>query len=111
MTTQPQPEPKTIHDLYTFYLSAVHITTPRTVTISLAIITMVYNAKAMKELPEVVIHISDARRSLKCNKTQVESLWDLTGTDDYSKWTGVKITLSKAPTKGGKFTIKISKPE
>lgn len=109
MTTQP--EPKTIHDLYTFYLSATHITTPRTVTIDQAVIKLVYNAKAMKELPEVVIHFSDARRSLKCNKTQVETLWDLTGTDDYTKWSGVKIVLSKAPTKGGKFTIKISKPE
>lgn len=111
MTTPNPTQPQTIHDLYTFYLSAAHIDKPRTVTISQATIKPVYNAKAMKELPEMVLHFSDARRSLKLNKTQAEDLWDLTGTDDHSKWSGVKITLSKVPTKGGKFTIKISKPE
>lgn len=103
-------QPQTIHDIFTFYLSHHHITTPRTVTIAKAEITGVFNDKAGKELPSVVIHFKDARRSLKCNKSQTQCLWDITGTDDLTKWAGTKIELSKEPTKrGGKFTIKISK--
>lgn len=109
--TTPTQTPKSIHELYTFYLSAAHVKDPRTVTISKAEIRNVYNAKAMKELPEVVIHFSDARRSLKCNKTQVEALWTITGSDDLTKWAGVKITLEKVATKASKFTIKITKAE
>lgn len=102
----------TIHDIYTFYLSPAHIDKPYTVTIGSAVIKPVYNEKANRDIDSVVIHFSDARRSLKCNKTHTEALWGITGTDDHTKWAGTRITLSKEPTKrGGKFTIKISKPE
>lgn len=112
MNTQtPNPTPTSIHAIYTFYLSPAHIDKPRTVTIDQAEIKMIYNAHANKELPEVVIHFKDARRSLKLNKTQTEALWDLTGTDDLTKWAGTRVTLSTAKTKGGKVTIEISKPE
>lgn len=108
MTTTTQPQ--TIHDLFTFYLSHHHITAPRTVTIDKVVITNVFNDKAGKELPSIVIHFKDARRSLKINKTQAQALWDITGTDDFTKWAGAKIQLSKEPTKrGGKFTIKIER--
>ena len=110
MTTQPQPQ--TVHHLFTFYLSQAHIDKPTTVTIDSADIRGVFNDKAGKEIPSLVIHFRDARRSLKCNKTQAEALWTITGTDDHTKWPGTRVTLSKEPTKrGGKFTIKISKPE
>lgn len=114
--TTPTPTPTrsaaTIHDIYTFYLKAVHIDKPYTVTIDSVVIKPVYNAFADKDIDEIIIHFSDARRSLKCNKTHTEKLWDITGTDDHTKWAGTRITLSKEPTKrGGKFTIKISKPE
>ena len=107
-----QPPTRTIHDLYTFYLSPAHIDKPRTVTISQVEITEIYNEKANKDLPGIVVHFSDARRSLKLNKTQTAALWEIAGTDDYTKWAGQRVTLTKEPTKrGGKFTIKISKPE
>lgn len=107
-----QTPPRTIHDLYTFYLSPAHIDKPRTVTIDHAEIKEVYNQMANKDLPELVVHFKDARRSLKCNKTQAETLWEILGTDDYTKWAGQRVTLTKEPTKrGGKFTIKITKPE
>jgi len=112
MTAQPQPPTQSIHDIYTFYLEAAHIDQPRTVTIDQAVIKPVFNAQLNKEIPQVVIHFRDARRSLKANKTQVAALWDITGTDDHTKWSGQRVTLSKEPTKrGSKFTIKISKPE
>ena len=119
MTTQPQtkPEPRTsasIHELYTFYLSPAHLDAdkPYTVTIGKAVITDVFDDKAGKELPRMVLHFTDARRSLKCNKTQIQAIWDITGTDDHTKCTGTRITMSKEPTKrGGKFTIKITKPK
>lgn len=108
MTTQPQ----TIHHLFTFYLSPAHIEKPVTVTIDSADIRQIFNDKAGKELPGLVIHFRDARRSMKINKTQAEALWKITGTDDHTKWAGTKITLTKIPTKrGGKFTIEISKPQ
>lgn len=108
MNTQPQ----TLHHLYTFYLSAIHLDKPATVTIDSADIRGVFNDQAGKEIPSLVIHFRDARRSLKCNKTQTEALWTITGTDDYTKWIGTQVTLTKVPTKrGGKFTIKITKAE
>jgi hypothetical protein len=110
--TTPTPQPKTVHHLFTFYLSPAHIDKPATVTIDSADIREVFNDKAGKELPALVIHFRDARRSLKCNKTQAESIWQITGTDDHTKWAGTRVTLTKVPTKrGGKFTIKITKPE
>lgn len=104
--------PASIHDLFTFYLKADHIDQPRTVTIDHVTIKPVFDDKAGKELPAIVVHFKDARRSLKLNKTQTATLWEITGTDDHTKWNGIRVTLSKEPTKrGGKFTIKISKPE
>lgn len=112
-TQTPTRSAATIHDIYTFYLSPAHIDDkPFTVTIGDAVIKPVYNAQLNRDIDSIVIHFSDARRSLKANKTHVEAIWAITGTDDYTKWTGTKIVLSKEPTKrGGKFTIKISKPE
>lgn len=108
MTTQPQ----TLHHLFTFYLSPAHIDQPRTVTIDSAEIRQIYNDKAGKELPGMVIHFREARRSLKVNKTQAEAIWTITGTDDHTKWTGARVTLTKVPTKrGGKSTIEITKAQ
>lgn len=102
----------TIHDLYTFYLSPAHVgENVRTVTIDRAEIKMIFNSIEKREKPELVLHFKDARRSLRCNKTQTETLWDITGTDDYTKWNGTRVTLSTAKTRSGKITIVISKPE
>lgn len=112
--TTPTPQPKTaagIHALYTFYLSPAHVDKPYNVTVGLAEIKGIFNSIANKELPAVILHFSDARRSLKLNKTQTEAMWDITGTDDITKWAGTKITLSTKKTKSGKITIVISKPE
>jgi len=110
--TPTQPQARSIHDIYTFYLEPAHIDQPRTVTIDQATIKPVYNAQLNRDVDQIVIHFKDARRSLKCNKTQVGALWEITGTDDHTKWSGTRITLTKVPTKrGGKFTIAISKPE
>lgn len=110
-TPEPKPQARTIHDLYTFYLEAAHIDQPRTVTIDSVTIKPVFSAQLNQNVDSLVIHFKDARRSLKANKTQAGQLWEITGTDDYTKWAGTRVTLSKEPTKrGGKFTIKISKP-
>lgn len=106
MTT---PTPKSIHALYTFYLSPAHVDKPATVTIDCADIRQIFNSITNKNEDCLVVHFSDARRSLKCNKTQTAALWDITGTDDYTKWTGTRITLSPAKSKSGKNTIKIEK--
>lgn len=115
MNTQPKPDynKMTIHQIHTFYLSAAHLEEGKasTVTINAADIRPIFDDKAGKELPAIVIHFSDARRSLKCNKTQTEALWTITGSDNPSQWVGHKIRLEKVPTKrGGKFTIKITAP-
>ena len=110
MNTQTQTPPQSIHELYTFYLSPSHVDKPRTVTIANAEIKMIFNSIMNKEKPEIILHFSDARRSLKCNKTQTEAMWDITSTDDHTKWAGVRVTLSTAKTKSGKITIVISKP-
>jgi peptidyl-tRNA hydrolase len=109
----PNPTPKSIHDLYTFYLSPAHLDGKGkvTATIAEAVIKPIYNAIAKKDLYETVLHFSDRRRSLKCNKTQVESLWEIAETDDHAKWAGIKICLERIPANAGKFTIKITKPE
>ena len=113
MTTQPEPV-RSIHDRFTFYLSPVHLEEGKKypVTIAQALIKPVFNSITQREQDEIVVHFSDARRSLKCNKTQVEKIWDITDTDDLTKWAGAKIILERVPTKrGGKYTINISAPE
>jgi len=111
--TPNQPQARNIHDIYTFYLSADHLEEGKLypLTIAEAVIKPIFNVHANKDLDELVLHFKEARRSLKCNKTQVETLWDLTGTDDHTQWKNVKIILEKVPARGGKKTIKISKPE
>ena len=111
MTPQTQNKPQSIHEVFTFYLSPAHVEGhPRTVTVKSVTADMIYNAQAKKELPAIVLHFTDARRSLKLNKTQAEAMWTITGTDDFHKWTGHKIHLATAPAGNGKMTIKISKP-
>lgn len=113
MNTTPSNPPKSIHELYTFYLSPAHLENkpPARVTIERAEIRDIYNAQLNKDVPEMVVHFRNARRSLKCNKTQTETLWEISGTDDHTQWAGLEITLERIATKrGGKFTIKISKP-
>lgn len=104
-------KPRSIHDLFTFYLSARHIDGPRTVTVDSVVIVPVYDPKKNQHVDSLVVHFKDARRSLKANKTQAAALWEIAGSDDYTRWVGVRVVLSKEPTRGGKFTIKISKPE
>jgi hypothetical protein len=112
MTTQPPTAPKSIHELNTFYLSPAHLENKGkvTATIDKAVITEIFNSIETRNKWEMVIHFSDRRRSLKTNKTQQEALWTITGTDDHTKWAGTPVILERVPARGGKFTIKISKP-
>lgn len=101
----------TIHDVYTFYLKADHIPEPATVKISKAEIKPVYNPNSGKDENQILVHFEGARRVLAASKTQANDLWEIAGSDDTSKWAGLRVTLTRAKARNGKMTIKITKAE
>jgi len=107
-TPTPNTTPS-IHSLYTFFLKPAHLNGKGkvTATIAQAEIKPLFNSITNRDQDELILHFSDRRRSLKCNKTQTEALWDIVGTDDHTKWTGTAITLEYFKARGGKYTIKI----
>jgi len=109
MTTPTPNTTPTIHSLYTFYLSPAHLENKGkvTATIAQAEIRPIFNSITKQDEQALTLHFSDRRRSLKCNKTQTETLWTITGTDDHTKWAGTQITLERVKSKSGKYTIKI----
>lgn len=109
MSTQPNSI-QSVYDVFTFYLKADHLKDQaRTVTVDSVSILPVFNPGLNKNVDSVVMHFSDARRSLKLNKTQCEALMQITGSDDFVKWSGMKVILTPARSKSGKNTIAISK--
>lgn len=99
---------QTPYDLFTFYLKAAHLRDqPRTVTIESAVVMDVFNPGLNKNVPSIVLHFKDARRSLKLNKTQAEAMMQIAG-ETIVGWAGVQITLTPGKTKSGKETITIT---
>ena len=101
----------TPYDFFVFYLEAVHLAgKARTVTIDRVTVEQVFNPRINANVPSIVVHFKDARRSLKLNKTQAEALMELTGKEEFEAWTGTRVTLTPTETKNHKLTITISKP-
>jgi len=99
----------TPYDVFQFFLAPAHITAPRTVTVESASIDDIYNPKTMRNEPAIVLTFRAARRVLKLNKTQAESMMAIAG-EIIAGWQGVTITLSPAKAKNGKATIAITMP-
>lgn len=106
----PKPDNRTPYDVFTFYLAPAHITKPTTLTILKAEIKDIFNPHTGEDEPALVIWFEKAHRALKVNKTQTEKLFEITGTDDHTKWKGAKVVLSPGIAKSKKKTIDISKP-
>lgn len=104
------------YDLYTFYLSPEHLK-GRSVAVAVEAVTVeeVYNPRIKRGEPRLIIRFHGKKLALCANKTQISSLIEITGTDDYTKWIGHMITLTPATIDRQRQTITITpapaKPE
>jgi hypothetical protein len=98
-----------IRDLYTYYLTAAHLQGRSAVVhITAASVEELWNRQLKRKEHKLILRFHGKKLALACNKTQASQLEHITGSDDYTQWTGHTVTLSpgKAPT--GADTILIT---
>ena len=97
------------YDLYTFYLSSDHLR-GRSVQVAIEAVEVeqVFNPRTKRPENRLVVRFHGKKLALCCNKTQVASLIDITGTDDYSRWPGHLVTLTPSAVDRGRATITIT---
>jgi hypothetical protein len=100
-----------IKDLFTFYLKAEDLR-GRTViaTIESAKVEEVFNSRAKRNEPRLLVRFAGKKLALVCNKTQAVAIMGISGTEDYTKWTKTAVALSPGRSDNGKETIVISAP-
>lgn len=83
------------------------------VPVELAAVTRekLFNPTSKKEEPKLIARFKGKELRLILNKTQLEVLTKLAGTDDYSRWGGLNLFLSTAIANNGKDTIVITHRE
>lgn len=100
-----------VHDLFTFYLRPENLQ-GRTalVAIESCAIEEIFNPRARRNEPKLIIRFHGKRLAFAPNKTQAAQIMEITQTDDYTRWKGHMIALSPATAPNGKPTIAISAP-
>lgn len=97
------------YDIYTFYLEPADLRgQSHAVKLSSATVEPVFDPITKKDVDKIVLYFEGKKKSMPLNKTQVGAMIEITGTDDYSKWTGVTITLTPATATNRKETIAIT---
>ncbi len=98
-----------VYDLFVFLLQASDLQgKSHALTIAAVDVEDVYNPRAKRPQPALVITFEHARKHMKLNKTQAAALMAITGTDDYSKWPGTQVVLTPALSPNGQETITIT---
>lgn len=78
------------------------------VIIEAVTIEQLYNPRAKKHEPKLVVKFHKKDLRLVCNKTQATALATICKTDDFSKWPGFEVVLSTGKAPNGMDTILIS---
>lgn len=68
----------------------------------------VYNPRAGRPEPRLIVSFVGKQSRLICSKGQAERLAELAGTDDYDKWAGLQVILSAGRSPNGGETIVIA---
>lgn len=97
------------YDLFVFLLEPADLQgKSHALTIKAVDVEEVYNPRAKRTLPALVVTFEHARKHMKLNKTQCAALIKLTGTDDYSQWPGARVILTPADAPNGRQTIVVT---
>lgn len=85
-----------VFDVYTFYLERETLRGRSVVVhIERAEVEQVFNPRTKHDDLGLVVHFHDKKLALCCNKTQAGALVDITDTDDFAKWAGHTVTLTR----------------
>ena len=96
-------------DIYTFYLEAAALRgQSHALTVAAATLKDVWDPRAKRAVPHIILTFAKAKRVMKLNKTQAGAMIEITGTDDYTRWPGARVILTPAPSPNGKETIMIT---
>jgi hypothetical protein len=105
MNTQPNDS---IYDLFDFYIEPADLRgQSHTVTIESAERREIYNPRARRNEPRLVVRFVGRKKAMCLNKTQAQAIMEISGTDKFKDWKGLTIILTPA-TQSGKDTIAIS---
>lgn len=97
------------YDLYKFYLEPADLRgQSHSVTIASVKPEQIFDTITKRDITKLLITLEEKKKKLPLNKTQVGALIKITGTDDYTKWTGTKITITPATAPNRKETITIT---
>ena len=91
------------------WLKAHHLQAKKpTVTIENVQIEELYNPRARRNEPRLVVSFYKKQLRMVLNKTQATALANITGTDDYQMWIGHQVVLSEGTAPNNMPTIVIS---
>jgi hypothetical protein len=94
--------------IYDFYLSADDLQDkPHKVKIQTVEVKDVYSEKDKKYHKKIVLHFEKRLKLMALNKTQVEQLIDITGTDQYEQWVNWEIGIRPMKFNRASNTIEI----
>lgn len=97
------------YDIYVFYLEPDDLRgQSHSVKVQAAKLEPVFDPLTKRDINKLVIYFEGKKKSLPLNKTQVGALINITGTDDYTKWTGAQLTITPATAPNKKQTIAIT---
>jgi hypothetical protein len=96
-------------DLYTFYLEPSDLRgQSHSLMIETVTIEEVFNPRVKRNEKRLMVSFVGKKKILPLNKTQAGALVEIAGTDDYSKWSGMIVTITPARASNGKDTITIT---
>lgn len=91
------------------WLKAHHLADKRpTVAIESVTVEPLYNPRTKREEPKLIVAFYRKTLRLILNKTQAQTLAQITQTDDYMRWVGQRVVLSAGTAPNGAPTIVIS---
>lgn len=80
------------------------------VTVKGAGVEKLHNPNTKQQEPKLVVEFEAKDKRLICNKTQAEAIAAIAGTEDYTKWRGVKLAIQAGIAPNKKDTILILTP-
>lgn len=80
------------------------------VTVKGAGVEKLHNPNTKQQEPKLVVEFEAKDKRLVCNKTQAEAIAAIAGTEDYTKWRGVKLAIQAGIAPNKKDTILILTP-
>lgn len=102
-------QPRTVSELFpSKWLKAEDLGSGKIVTISSQRIELMKPFAGDVKEPKLILSFERATKELICTKSQARALADISGTEEFSKWVGLRVRLSPQRLATGKMTIAIT---